>query len=200
MLTPPACSAPLSPQDSTIGRPSWEYSATLYAYWFPQEDFFGLPIVTGDHGHLHVEGRYNYEDLKTLSLFAGWNFFFSPGPEIRLSPMIGAVAGRTNGVAPGLEADILYEILELYAEWEYLFNIEDHTGNFSYLWSELTVSPADWFYAGFVAQRTRVYATELEVSRGVLAGVGWDIVTASLYVLDTGGVHPLWIFALSAEW
>jgi hypothetical protein len=43
--------------------------------------------------------------------------------------------------------------------------------SFCYNWSELTVAPVDWFRFDMVTQRTRVYQSEREIQRGVIAGV-----------------------------
>jgi len=49
--------------------------------YIPQnEDGYVSPIVAADHGWLHLEARYNYENLRTGSLWAGYNF--SAGQEV----------------------------------------------------------------------------------------------------------------------
>ena len=50
---------------------------------------------------LHLETRYNNEDLRTGSLWVGYNFAWGEKWQFEVTPMIGGVFGRTNGIAPG---------------------------------------------------------------------------------------------------
>ena len=50
--------------------------------------------------------------------------------------------------------------LELYSEGEYVVDTGNSDNNFFYNWSELTISPLDWFKVGMVTQRTRLYRTD----------------------------------------
>jgi hypothetical protein len=50
--------------------------------------------------------RYNYENLRTGSLWAGCNFSWGKTWQFAVTPMIGGVFGRTNGIAPGCEASL----------------------------------------------------------------------------------------------
>jgi hypothetical protein len=85
--------------------------------------------------------------------------------------MLGWVLGDARGVAPGLTGWVAWRWLEFYAEGEYVFDTGDRDDSFAYLWSELSVSPVDWCRVGLVARRTRTCGTELDVQRGLLAGL-----------------------------
>jgi len=37
-------------------------------------------------------------------------------------------------------------------------------------WSELSLSPVDWYRFGLVGQRTRAYQTDVDIQRGLLVG------------------------------
>src|SRR6185503_2129469 len=53
----------------------WSFSASVYTYLLPDEGNYAQPTFTVDHDNgLHLEARYNYEDLKTGSLWAGYRF------------------------------------------------------------------------------------------------------------------------------
>ena len=71
--------------------------------------------MTGDHGALHLEGRYNYEAIDAGSVWVGWNLDFGSPLAFDVTPMIGGVFGSLNGVAPGLELTVSYRKLELYS-------------------------------------------------------------------------------------
>ena len=92
--------------------------------------------------------------------------------------MAGAVLGDTAGVAPGYRLSLTYSTLSFSSEGEYLFDTRNRDDSFFYSWTELSWSPAGWFRTGVVGQRTRVYKTELDVQRGLLAGFtygSWDL-------------------------
>lgn len=151
---------------------NWNVNSAFYFY-FVQNDFFLLPIVKAENDELHLEARYNYEDRKTVSTWVGYNYQIGGELEFTAVPMIAAVFGQSNGIAPGLELDLVYKSFELYSEAEYFFNIEDGHSNFFYDWSELTFSPTEWLWFGVVGQRTRVYQTEREIQRGLLLGTSY---------------------------
>ena len=48
-------------------KPSWEFNASLYGYFPPEDRHYASPIVIANHGALHLEARYNYEGWKTGS-------------------------------------------------------------------------------------------------------------------------------------
>src|SRR5262249_9607075 len=89
-----------------------------------------------------------------------------------------------------------YHMLELYSESEYLFDLNDSSGNFYYNWSEATLSPRDWFRFGLVVQRTKVYQTDLDIQRGLLFGVSIKRVDLTGYVLNLGWEKPTVIFSV----
>jgi hypothetical protein len=164
----------------------------LGGYWTapPDDDPYMMAVLRADHGALHLEGRYQYEDLDTGSIWAGWTFSWSGAVEFSVVPMLGGVFGHTQGVAPGLELDLVWRIVELYVEAEYVFDAAGQDDSFFYLWSELTVSPVEWLSLGLVAQRTRVYDTDVEVDRGLLVGCHIESFSATLYVFNLDQDDP----------
>ena len=169
----------------TTNEANWNFNTGLYFYFIP-DDFFLLPIVKADKDKLHLEVRYNYEDMQTVSAWIGYNFITGEDWEFTITPMIAAVVGNSNGLAPGLELDLTYSSFELYTEAEYLFNFKDGYSNFFYNWAELTFSPSDWLWFGIVGQQTRVYQTELEIQRGLLLGIAYRNWQFTSYLFNIG--------------
>ena len=60
-----------------------------------------IRFVAADHEWLHLETRYNYEDLRTGSIWFRHNFSVGKQLVLNLTPMVGGVSGRTSGIAPG---------------------------------------------------------------------------------------------------
>ncbi len=181
------------------GAQSWSWSAAAYQYWLPKEPDFLLAIATADRGPLHLEARWQYENLRSVSAFAGWTF--SAGEELALeaTPIAGAVLGRTNGLVPGLELDLAWRWLELYAEAEYVFDLEDSGASYFYLWSELTASPLDAVSLGLVAQRTREVHTSVDVQRGLLGRVTLHGISLTAYFFNPATPDWFVVTALSVE-
>src|SRR5207244_9582343 len=82
--------------------------------------------------------------------------------------MLGGVFGNTTGIAPGYKLSLIYWKFELSSEGEFVFDTGNSEGNFLYTWSEMSVSPVDWFRFGLMVQRTRAYQTDVDIERGLL--------------------------------
>ena len=52
----------------------WEFSLSTFTYLDQHARDYANPIFTADRDWLHLEARYNYEELKTGSVWLGWNF------------------------------------------------------------------------------------------------------------------------------
>jgi hypothetical protein len=176
--------------------PSWNLGATALLYLVPDGEDYLVPIVTADRGGLHLEVRYNYEDFETASLFAGWTWEFGESPWLAVTPMLGGVVGRTTGMAPGLELDTGAGPVELSAEAEYLFDVEESANDFLYLWSELSIWPLYWLRAGIAGQRTRLVDTSLELERGPLVGAAAGAFELAAYLFNPGGDDQYFVLSL----
>lgn len=181
------------------GSSAWEFSISASVYAVPGERDYVQPTITADIDWLHLEARYNYEDLDTGSLWAGYNF--SGGDELAwaITPMLGAVFGRTEGVAPGYEITLSWRKLELYSEGEYVVNTDDSSESFFYSWSTLTLAPVEWFYFGLVGQRTKVRGGEREYEPGVIVGFIIDKVDLSAFVLNPEDDDPTFVFSFGVS-
>lgn len=185
----------LSQQMDSIQK-KWDIEASALFYFIP-EDFFILPIIKADKNKLHLESRYNYEDRKTVSLFGGYNFTGGEKIEYTITPMVGAVIGNSDGIAPGLEMDFTLGKFEFYTEMEYLFELNDKTNSFYYMWSELTFAPKDWLWVGITGQRTRLYESNLEIQKGILAGLSLGDLTFTGYLFNPFSDNPFVIASLA---
>jgi hypothetical protein len=164
---------------------SWEVTAALNLYVLPDNTYLN-PVASADRNRLHLEARYNYEDLNTGSVFAGYNFSTGDSVELNVTPIIGGVFGNSKGVAPGFLFELNYQKISISSEGEYFFSSDDKESNFFYSWSEVLYSPADWIWLGFAGQRTRVYQTDLEIQRGFVVGFGRENLEISGYIMNLG--------------
>jgi hypothetical protein len=186
-----------APAVAESDEPSWTLSASAYLYFVPENKDYLQPTLGADHDLLHIGARYNYENLKTASFWIGANF--SGGKELRweITPMVGAVVGSTNGIAPGYQGHLGWWLLELSSESEYVIDLEGASNSFFYNWSELALSPLEWFRFGLVIQRTRVFQTAREVQRGLLAGVSYKEASFTTYVFNPDDSKPIVVLAFA---
>jgi len=163
----------------------WEFLAVANLYMLPDDTYLN-PVLSADKNHLHLEARYNYEDLDTGSVFAGYNFQTGDTLELNVTPILGGVLGNSNGIAPGFLFELNYKKLSFTSEGEYLFSTDEKESNFFYSWSELAYSPAEWIWFGIAGQRTRAYKTDLEIQRGLLLGFGKGSFGVTGYIMNLG--------------
>ncbi len=192
-----ALPVPVSAQERAVAAPpaaeeklAWEFNASVFGYFPPEDTNYGQPTIMADRGSLHLETRYNYEGIDTGSAWVGWNV--GVGEKLRLDAtlMAGGVFGETKGVAPGYELTVSLGSFELYSEGEYVVDVEDSDNNFFYNWAQLSYSPLDWLSVGLVSQRTRTYETGLDVQRGFLVGFTRENLSLTVYVFNPGWETP----------
>jgi hypothetical protein len=168
-----------------------------YGYLSAGDSAYGSSTFTSDHNWLHLEARYNYENLKTSSLWTGYNFIADHKLVIQVTPMLGVVLGRTTGVAPGYELSLIYKRLELYSEGEYVVDTRYTHDSFFYSWSELRYSPVDWCHFGLVHQGTKAQRFGFEGQRGVSLGFNRQNIDYTTYAFITGSGGSSVVLALS---
>lgn len=168
----------------------WVFSVSIYTYLAPNDQNYVQPTVTADRDWLHLEARYNYENLVTGSLWVGYNWTIGHELSLSVTPMLGGVFGRTTGIAPGGEVTLDWWKLELYGEGEYVFDTDDSSGSFLYTWSELSLLPTHWFRIGLAMQRTQAYHTDVDLQRGFLVGFTYKRVGLRGYVLNPDDDTP----------
>src|SRR4051794_39248546 len=157
-----------------IGKPAsenWEYSVSVSTYVPLHSQDCANPVITADHDWLHAEARYNYEALKTGSLWLGYNFSFGDKLVVEATPMVGGVFGNATGFAPGYSISITWEPVEFVTQGEYFVDAGTQAENFFYTWSELSCSLTSWLRAGVVVDRTKTLGSSIDIRRGPLVGV-----------------------------
>ncbi len=177
----------------------WSFSAAVAGYVVPESRSFLNPTFTADREWLHLEARYNYEDLETGSLWVGYNWSRGEKLVFEATPMIGGVFGKTAGIAPGYGVSLSYKRLALSSQGEYVFDMGDSSDSFFYSWSELTYSPAEWFHTGLAAQKTKTYHTSLNVQRGLLAGFSHKNMSFTTYIFNIGWTDPTLVFVFGVD-
>lgn len=186
------------PTDVRQAAPTeWELSGSVFYSDPPGSEDRLTPILYADRGALHLEARYNYEELETLSVFAGWTFASEGELEASLTPMLGLVAGETDGLAPGLEFDLGWRALAWYGESEYVFDREERDDDFFYSWSTLTYGFTDRLAAGLVVERTKLVETDWSLQRGLALEFAHGSLGLSVYAYNLGTDDSYAVVALA---
>jgi hypothetical protein len=172
-------------------------NASAYSFFLPGGGDYVQPTFTADRGRLHIEARHNYENLDTSSAWLGANYSFGESIRLDLTPMLGVVAGKTDGWAPGYKATLGWGSLTAYSEGEYVFDKQAKENGFFYAWSELTVSPTEGVRFGLVGQRTRAYASDRSMQRGLLIGGTYKRVGVAAYVFNPDQDDPVYALSVS---
>jgi hypothetical protein len=170
--------------EKETGAAAWSFSLAAATYIVPDTQVYEQPTLMADSDWLHLEGRFNYEAIDTASLWLGYNFSIGDRLTLDFTPMIGGAFGDVFGVAPGAKVTLGFWKLDLYSEAEYFFDTDDHSGNFGYAWSELGLTPVDWLRFGLVAQRTNAYETDVDIQRGLFAGLSYRWLSLTTYVFN----------------
>ena len=195
-FVPRAAVAQTQPAQEGQAERAWTFSLSAYTFIVPDDDDYVQPTLRVDRDWLHLEARYNYEDQGTASIWLGYNWSIGEDVTLDLTAMVGGIFGDTDGVAPGYELTLAWKKLQLYSEAEYVIDADDSSDNFFYTWSELTYAFTDWFRAGGVIQRTKVYDTDFDIQRGFMAGLTYKELDFTAYVLNPDD-DPIFVFGIA---
>lgn len=178
---------PAATSPAPAGPDTWEFAGSLF-YSRPPGDVSDrlTGVLYADRGQLHLEARYNYEDLETASVFVGWKLPIEGEISGGVTPMLGGVFGDTDGVAPAAEASLAWRRLAWYVEAEYVLDAHDSDDDFFYSWSTLTYGITDSLRAGLVMERSKLVDTAREVQPGLAVEFKMRHTGVSLYAYDLG--------------
>ena len=202
VLVAASLSWPAAAQQQTPAEPEppiWSVSLSAAWYFLPEENDYVQPTLKVERSWLHLETRYAYEDRHSLSIFAGANFEFGEDITLAITPMAGVLVGDVTGVIPAIELDFTAWRFEAYGEAEYVFDLDDSSSTFFYMWSELSLWPVKWARAGLVTQRTRVYRADRDIQRGPMLGVRFSRVEGTLYLFNPGADDHLTVVSISVS-
>jgi hypothetical protein len=174
----------------------WEFEASLYNYFLPEESDFLVSAFAADRGWLHLEARFNSEALDTGSAWIGYNLGGGDTVTWDLTPMVGAAFGDTVGIAPGYKGSVGWKKFELYSEGTFVF-ARENADSYLYNWSELTFAPVEAFRFGLVTERTRVYQTERNIQRGLLLGGSFKQLDVIGYFFNLDDDGPTIVLAIT---
>ena len=115
-----------------------------YSYIRPKEALYVSPVAQYQSGsNWYAEGRYNYEDLNTFSLYGGRTFSNEHALSYSITPMAGIMWGRLRGGSAGLNASIEYKKYYFSTQSQYSIATQHLAESFFFSWSEAGYRPLD---------------------------------------------------------
>ena len=155
---------------NTAGIAQSQGSLEQYFYKYRESNSL-VPIAQFQNSkNWYAEARYNYEDLNTFSLYGGKTFSRSSKLSYDITPIVGGVIGKMNGVSVGLNMDADYADFFFSSQSQYTVSSDTRFDNFFFSWSELGYQPLKWMYAGIAMQQTNLYQTTGSFEPGIFVG------------------------------
>ena len=184
-------------RDLSAPAERWTYAVSAYYFAFPHESDYWVGLATANRGDLHLQARYNYENINAGSIFAGWTFAAGETFSVSLTPIVGAVFGTTRGVAPGAQVAAAWRSFDFYWEGEYVFDVQNRGNSYFYAWTELAAKPVEWLRGGFVGQRTSINQSDRSIQLGGFAQLLFGRTSFGVYLFNPGSTD--WFAATSLE-
>jgi hypothetical protein len=103
-----------------------------YYYVKNRDTLTMVPLIHfQSHRNWYVEGRFNYEDMHTVSIYAGKSFSKDVGKlSYGIIPMIGVVAGKYKGGSAGFNLNAERKMFYFSSQTQYTFSIKERSDNF----------------------------------------------------------------------
>lgn len=172
-----------------------------YIYTGERQPFTIVPVVYYQTaGNWYMEGRYNYEALKTMSVYAGKVFEKKSAISYSVSPVIGAVIGEFKGGSIGVNNEANYKRLFFSSQFQYTFSIDDRTQNFFYSWSDLSYQAFNNIYAGISVQQTNIYGLQGKLEKGFFVKASVNKWTLPLYIFSPAAKERYFVFGITRDW
>jgi hypothetical protein len=160
-----------------------------------------VPIVhIQSNRNWYLETRYNYEEVRTVSVFAGKMFSQTSKLSYTITPVFGLVAGKFNG---GSALNITLGLGNFYlsSQGQGTLSRSCRLDDFVYRWSELRYFLSDKIFTGFSLQQTcflnkHVAAVEPEI----LAGLSFGEWSFPVYFFNPVDNNRYVVFGINWEW
>jgi len=179
---------------SKSGIENYNFLSSAAAYvWMPV-------IHHTSKKNVYTEMRYNYEDIKTASLYLGKSFTKKAAFGYTVTPMMGWVFGNFNGGSLAMNIDVDYKKTFASMQTQYSISSDNVANNFFFNWTELGYQPLKWFYAGVSTQQTIQHNGNVQSEYGVLAGFVINKITIPVYVFNPMSKNKNFIIGVNTEW
>ena len=172
-----------------------------YCYFGKSQDVSLVSIGYYQSAHnWYGEVRYNYEERKTMSLYAGKTFYGGRKLSFSATPMLGLLVGQYNGGSVAINLDVSYKNFDLLSQVQYIFSRNDRRRNFILNWSELSYQILSFLKSGMVLQQSTVYQSPLKVEAGAFVALSYKNWELPVYVFSPFGKERNYVIGISYAW
>lgn len=183
------------------GTAQTKTSLEQYHFVGGNRDFQPMSIANFQNArNWYAEGRYNYEDNQTFSLYVGKTFSREQDLSYSLTPLIGGSMGNFNGVSTGFYVHLDYKNFLFSTQSQYSLSTDHRSSNFFYNWSELAYQPLKWLYGGVSVQNTALYHEQMSFEPGLLIGYNFRNLSMPLYTFSPFSKDRYFMLGLTIEW
>ncbi len=172
-----------------------------YYYYYKGSPGTYAPIVSYEfNNNLYLEGRYNYEDINTGSLYIGKTFETSSALSVSFTPIAGAVFGFYKGASIGANLYVNYKRLNLSHQPQYTLSTAGKENNFLYSWSDLSLDLTDNIAVGVSAQHTKTTYEKSLLEKGVMLQFSFKNWSLPIYAYNPQSSDRYFLIGLNYEW
>jgi hypothetical protein len=170
-------------------------------YYYP-----GTPGINSVVPVIHLETknsfrgelRYNYEDAKTLSFFAGKTISAGKAVQYSISPMVGFSTGIFTGISVATNIEAEWKNVYFSSQNQYSMATRGGYDNFLFSWSELGYNLSPHFFGGVAVQYTRSGGIS-KTEPGFVGGFCLGDLTVPLYAFSPFGPGKYFVAGLIYE-
>ncbi len=179
----------------TLAKSEWQHLFTNELF-FSDGNFIYSGRYEVDKNWLHLEARFNNEQLNTFSLWLGYNFSGGKSFQYTITPAVAGLVGELKGIAPGIKFNLGYRGFQLDVESAVIFK-EGKKYDFFYNWTDFTYHPLDWLWLGISEQRARLYQLGNDTYIGFLIGGKYRRFEFAGYLYSIGIEKDYFVISLS---
>jgi hypothetical protein len=148
----------------------------------------------------YVEARYNYEELRSASVYIGKNFVNKNESDFSWSatPILGVIGGRFKGGSAGINVNMEYGRVSFCSQSQFSFAPKSSSDNFIFSWSEVAIEPLPWLFVGASVQYTRqVKSRNTMIEEGLVLGFNFRNWTFPVYGFNLTDSQPYFILGIN---
>ena len=155
-----------------------------YNYWGHQTSAVFVPMIHIETNHnWYAEMRYNYEDVQTLSFFAGRIFSGGNKFTYSITPLAGYATGNFTGASLAANAEADWSNFYFSSQSQYSRSFKKEVPHFFFTWSELGYNISPKIFTGLAIQYTKQKGSN-EAEPGLVAGINFKNISIPFYVFN----------------
>lgn len=147
---------------------------------------------------IYTELRYNYEDVRTLSIFGGKTIRGGKFLMYDVTPMVGFSIGKFTGFSLAGNTELEWSKFYFSCQSQYSIATENNGASFFFNWSELVYNLSPIFFAGLAMQYTREKNLS-DAAPGLMMGLTFNGFSLPCYVFKPFSSKKSFIVGLNFE-